>query len=379
MLRWLVVISGFLIWLQAAGVAQGQTPEPFEQHSGASAITQGQGTVGGREPGYLGLKFLDDPGRAPGNIESSIVVFEVIPGGPADLAGVRAGDWILSIDAAPVRTAGQLLQQLERRFARDAVELQVWRGDATAGALQTLPPITLGVRPPNLRQFDAAASTPPSLVRRPPLLGVTVAAVPAYLQERWNLPHRRGAYITGLTVGSPADTAGLPSGAVVWAVDGVDVNTPNEFGSAIQAAGPGAQVMLSYWHNDDQPQRATITLATPRGAEDWQSKPEVEGASPQQDANATTGVDAAELQRLRAENQQMRETLKKWDEYANSMEAERDNLLEQIEALRRQLQQLQSGGAPGAATDPYGDPVAPAPAGGGQGLAGAENLLEGYP
>ncbi|HEY0186517.1 MAG TPA: trypsin-like peptidase domain-containing protein [Cellulomonas sp.] len=56
-------------------------------------------------------------------------VLPVTPGGPADLAGIRAGDVIVSIDGRPVTDSDELVVAIRARTPGDAVLLRVRTGD----------------------------------------------------------------------------------------------------------------------------------------------------------------------------------------------------------------------------------------------------------
>jgi S1-C subfamily serine protease len=72
---------------------------------------------------YIGIR-----GRATG---LGVELTQLNPGGPAERAGLRAGDVVQEIDGTAVHTLGGLLAEVERRTVGDAVELRVLRGEAT--------------------------------------------------------------------------------------------------------------------------------------------------------------------------------------------------------------------------------------------------------
>jgi S1-C subfamily serine protease len=73
--------------------------------------------------------------------EAGIEVAEVVAGGPADRAGVRAGDIILAVDDVPVSTAGDLQRLMVSDAIGRTVTGRALRGDRT---------ITLEARPVEL-------------------------------------------------------------------------------------------------------------------------------------------------------------------------------------------------------------------------------------
>ncbi|WP_395309548.1 S1C family serine protease [Mycobacterium sp. AMU20-3851] len=52
-----------------------------------------------------------------------VLVHEVLPGGPAELAGLANGDVILTIDGTPIESAAGLTQVLDRHYPGDVVDL----------------------------------------------------------------------------------------------------------------------------------------------------------------------------------------------------------------------------------------------------------------
>ena len=76
------------------------------------------GTVHIGQPVLLGVGVGTRPRRAPG-----IIVREVMPGGPAEQAGVAIGDVITVLDGTPVDSATTLTYVLDRHYPGDVVDL----------------------------------------------------------------------------------------------------------------------------------------------------------------------------------------------------------------------------------------------------------------
>ncbi len=97
-----------------------------------------------RRPVFLGLAVAPvAPARAAAaSLESAgLLVAQVMPGGPADRAGLRRGDLLLALDGAPLRATATLLEALDRSHPGDRLRLDLLR----AGAPLTLE-VTLGGR-----------------------------------------------------------------------------------------------------------------------------------------------------------------------------------------------------------------------------------------
>jgi serine protease Do len=93
-----------------------------------------------------------------------------------------------------------------------------------------------------------------------PWLGVEVATVTSTIQHYYNLAVNRGALITSVTSGSPADEAGLRPGDVITKLDDEDVSTTEDLVSAIGSHQIGDQVEITYYRGNAQ-KVATATLA----------------------------------------------------------------------------------------------------------------------
>jgi serine protease Do len=75
-------------------------------------------------------------------------------------------------------------------------------------------------------------------------LGVQIQAIDEDLAKSLKMSDTRGALVSNVTPGSPADEAGLKAGDVVRSVDGKPVETSSDLSSRVAAMGPGASVGL---------------------------------------------------------------------------------------------------------------------------------------
>jgi serine protease Do len=75
-------------------------------------------------------------------------------------------------------------------------------------------------------------------------LGVQVQGVDEDLAKSLKMNDTRGALVSNVTAGSPADEGGLKAGDVVRAIDGKPVETSSDLSSRVASMGPGASVAL---------------------------------------------------------------------------------------------------------------------------------------
>jgi serine protease Do len=106
---------------QELGVTLSDRPAPTQSRASASASDT------------LGL-ILRDLGSEVGSSSDlsagGALVTAVVPGSPADRAGLRAGDVITEANRHPVRTVAEFRSALSREEARAAVLVRYQRGDA---------------------------------------------------------------------------------------------------------------------------------------------------------------------------------------------------------------------------------------------------------
>ncbi len=97
--------------------AQAAAPGPVEAEA-----ARGDQPAGG--PGYLGLVVEDVLPLGPG-----VRVLEVFAGGPADRAGLKAGDLIVGVEGHGIRKMAEMATVLEKTPAGGKVTLEILRGD----------------------------------------------------------------------------------------------------------------------------------------------------------------------------------------------------------------------------------------------------------
>ncbi len=106
-----------------------------------SLITKGQVTAG-----WLGASLLTVTPAVRSqfglSVDSGVVIVELVPGGPAYTAGLRADDVITAFDGAPVTSSHILAEQIFSHNAGDVVTVTYLRGQSARSAS-----VTLGQRP----------------------------------------------------------------------------------------------------------------------------------------------------------------------------------------------------------------------------------------
>ena len=143
---------------------------------------------------------LDRPG--------GVLIRNVYPGGPADLAGLKVGDAILKINGREVPDPESLRYRVATGKVGDSATIEVWRNGAVAN-------LTMQLKP--------APEIPPrnttKLTGDHPLTGVVVANLsPAYTEELGISPGLVGVIIAEMPGRSPAAQIGLEPGDIILSI-----------------------------------------------------------------------------------------------------------------------------------------------------------------
>jgi serine protease Do len=187
--------------------------------------------------GYLGVKFqpLDvELARYMGLKDTQgVVLTEVMPGSPADKAGVKRRDVLLEIDGQPVTSGNQLMNTVAAKSVGKKTALRIRRADKTL----TLT-VTLGERPTK----GAAQRIQPQDEAD---YGLEVQDLTPELARRLGYRHAQGVLITHVEPGSPAHEAKLSRGEVIREAEGRPVTSAAELRKLIRGADTAKGVLLS--------------------------------------------------------------------------------------------------------------------------------------
>lgn len=182
---------------------------------------------------WLGVYIQDViPGmeRQLGLREGALVT-EVVPGSPAERAGLRSGDVIVAVDGKTVRNSSDLQKEIMYRRVGERVTLSVVRNRATFTVS-----VVLAERPqegqvpgtPGLRKF-----------------GISVQDITPELRTRYGLTRESGVVVTRVEPGSRAYWAGLQEGDVIVEVNREPVANVSDWNRIVAQLGDDAEVLLT--------------------------------------------------------------------------------------------------------------------------------------
>jgi serine protease Do len=137
-------------------------------------------------------------------------VSDVSAGAPAERAGIKPGDVVVSVDGEPVRDASGLISLISSHAIGDEVKLEYVRNGDHA-------------------RTKVEIAELPGEDDQQGRIGLSLQTIDAQLADALGLaPGVRGAAVAEVVRGSPAERAGLQPGDVIVEVDGVAVSSAEE-------------------------------------------------------------------------------------------------------------------------------------------------------
>lgn len=167
--------------------------------------------------GHLGVKVQsidEDTAAALGLADAKgALVTEVMPDGPASLAGLRPSDAILAINGKGIADGKELAREISSHAPASSVDLKIKRADGE----QTIKVKLGAVSAPAKEASIGDANTPADTDERPKL-GLKLA----------NGASAQGVVIAEVVSNSDAERKGLMTGDLILEVDGKVVSNPDE-------------------------------------------------------------------------------------------------------------------------------------------------------
>jgi serine protease Do len=159
--------------------------------------------------------------------DEGVLVSQVMEGGPAEKAGLKAGDVILEFAGKPVKTPSELQNSVAWGEPGTKADVVILRG----GKRQTLK-VTIDKRPEQPEALAAAPGPPANLKD----IGIEVGNVTPEAAQRFGYKPGQGVLITGVEAGGLGAMAGLRSGMLILQAAGRKVTSVAELREAMSKA-----------------------------------------------------------------------------------------------------------------------------------------------
>ena len=183
------------------------------------------------ERGWLGVSVQDltyDLARKAGlSAVRGALIAEVVKGGPADKAGIKAGDVVLAYNGASVADGGELRNDVAITPIGQEAKLTIWRGGQK---------MNVTARIDNL---DKATKVLAESVQK--RVGAQVRPVTDKEAEKYGMDSPTGVAISSLSADSPLKKAGIEVNDIILGINGQMISEVDSFYSIVATIPPKRQ------------------------------------------------------------------------------------------------------------------------------------------
>ena len=187
--------------------------------------------------GYLGIMIQPLTADLAKSFEldndRGILIAQVTKHSPADKAGLKAGDVIVSFQGKPVSETGNFRNQIAMAQPGSKVEFDIIRDGKQKTFTVKIDKLT------DSKQVEQESSSMAS-----EKLGLTVQTINANLARQFGIKAGKGVVVTEVAQGSVAAMAGIDRGSVILEVNRKAVNSSAEFNDAVKGSNNNKVLLL---------------------------------------------------------------------------------------------------------------------------------------
>jgi len=211
--------------------------------------------------GSIGIEFAaqENPAiaRVYGVNNGGVTISNVIAGTPADQAGLKVGDTIVSVDGKPVKNGDELVADIAGRKPGTKVTLGFMRNGKKQDAQVT---VTDRAKLFSARLGEEEEGGEPAAPKESKL-GLTVRAVTNEMADRLDIAAGKGVIVQDVKPGAFADDVGLARGDVILEINKQPVNSEEDFNRVATTLKSGQDVVFLVRQRGAGRQDGTIFLA----------------------------------------------------------------------------------------------------------------------
>jgi serine protease Do len=177
------------------------------------------------------------------------IIVDIVKGGPADAAGMKAADIVLSFSGKPVQRSEDLIALVTRTTPGTTVPITVARSgkELTLNVKVEELDLATEVAQEEVEPEEAAPDAPTETG-----IGVSVAPVTPTISRRLRVPEGRGgAVVADVSPRSPALGA-LAPGDVILAINGSPVASVNDVKTRLERARTGTSILILVWRQGSE-------------------------------------------------------------------------------------------------------------------------------
>lgn len=235
----LIDLEGRVVGINTAIIQSGQGIGFAIPSNLAKGIVQQLKDKGNVTRGWLGVSIQSvtkDIAEYYGLDEKKgALVMEVFPGDPADKAGIKAKDIIISIDGKDIDDTRSLTNIVAQIPVDKKVKIKVLRDGKTKTFKVTIAK----------RDDKSIAQGGSDTVDEGEDLGLTVMEITPEIERRYNIDRKSGLLISDVKPGSPAAKAGLKPGELIDEINRKPIRSVEDFAKALEKVEKGEEVTLA--------------------------------------------------------------------------------------------------------------------------------------
>ena len=185
--------------------------------------------------GWLGVSIQDLPKDLADyfGIEDrqGVLIADVVPGDPADQAGIKAQDIVLEINGEKVKDSKALLKKVAKLKVGTTAKLKILRNGKTK---------YIKVKVAKRDDAKIAAQKQPEKIQAD--LGIQVADLTPENTSRFNISDTEGVVVIGLEPGGKGAEAGMRTGDIVKGINRQEIRDVNDYEQAMEKLKDGDEV-----------------------------------------------------------------------------------------------------------------------------------------
>jgi len=210
--------------------------------------------------GSIGVEFAAQPVPAIARVygvQSGVTISNVVPGSPADSAGLKVGDTITAVDGKEVKNGDELVADIASRKPGSKAKLSFVRNSKKEETTVTIADRSklFAARLGDEEKGNDEAQPKESK------FGLTVRSLTNDLAEKLDVPAGKGVIVQDVKSGSFADDIGLNRGDVILEINKQPVNSPDDFTRIESSMKSGQDVVFLVRPRGAGRQESTIFIA----------------------------------------------------------------------------------------------------------------------
>jgi len=211
--------------------------------------------------GSIGIMFnaQENPAisRVYGAGSGGVTVSDVTAGSPAERAGIKVGDTIISVDGKPVKNGDELVSDIASRKPGTKVALGFVRNGKKQETTVTVADRAKLFAARLGEDEENGEETAPKESK----LGLTVGAITPEMADRLEIPAAKGVIVKDIKPSSFADDVGLTRGDIILEINKQPVNSEEDFNRISSSLKSGQDVVFLVRQRGAGRQDGTIFLA----------------------------------------------------------------------------------------------------------------------